>query len=79
MTDYKTKNQQTKTETKFYAVCPSGNTDADTVLRFPDRESAQLACDIWKVAHPGTYPYTRETRMSYSKEYGRSYTVIELQ
>lgn len=66
------------TDRKFFAVCPSGNTDADTVLQYPDRETAQIACEIWKVAHPGTHPYTRETYVSYSKEYGRCYTEIEL-
>lgn len=51
-----------KTTVKFEAVCESGNTDADTVVRMPDRESAELYCRIWRDKHPGADAYVRETQ-----------------
>lgn len=68
------------TESKFSAVCESGNTDADTIREFPDRECADLFCQIWRTSHPGTNAWVRETQhrhMEHSK-LGRSVMTIEL-
>ena len=62
---------------KYYAVCPSGNTDADTILHFPDRDTAELACDIWRTAHPHTRPYVREVRHIPNNDLGLVRMTIE--
>lgn len=65
---------------KYEAVCESGNTDADTVVGFPDRECADLFCQIWRASHPGTNAWVRETqqRQMEHKQLGRSVMTIEL-
>ena len=67
------------TLSKFYAVCESGNTDADTVRQFPDRECAELFCDIWRTSHRAN-AYVREIqqrRMNHP-ELGQSTLFVEL-
>lgn len=65
---------------KYEAVCESGNTDADTILQAPDRETAEIFCHIWRVSRPGTNAYVRETqhRQLYNKELGLSVLTLEL-
>jgi len=65
---------------KCEAVCESGNTDADTVVEFPDRECADLFCQIWRASHPGTSAWVRETQHRHMehKELGRSVMTVEL-
>ena len=65
---------------KYEAVCESGNTDADTIREFPDHETADLFCQIWRTTHPGTHAWVRETqlRQMEHKELGRSVMKVEL-
>lgn len=65
---------------KYEAVCESGNTDADTIREFPDRECADLFCQIWRTTHPGTNAWVRETqqRQMEHKQLGRSVMTVEL-
>jgi hypothetical protein len=65
---------------KYEAVCESGNTDADTVIGFPDRESADIFCQIWRTSHPGTHAWVRETQHRYMEHntLGRSVMTVDL-
>ena len=65
---------------KCEAVCESGNTDADTVVEFPDRECADLFCQIWRTTHPGTHAWVRETQHRYMEHntLGRSVMTVDL-
>lgn len=65
------------TTTKFFAVCESGSTDADVVRQFPDSETAQMFCDIWMAAHPGTSAYVRNTRRMEHHELGTARMTVE--
>ena len=66
--------------TKYFAVCESGNTDADTVMQCPDRESAEMYCDIWRITHPGTSAWVRELqqRHIYHPKLGHCVMTVEL-
>lgn len=65
---------------KHEAVCESGNTDADTMVEFPDRECADLFCQIWRASHPGANAWARETQQRHMKHptLGPSIMTIEL-
>ncbi len=65
---------------KYEAVCESGNTDADTIREFPDHETADLFCQIWRASHPGANAWVRETqqRQMEHKELGRSVMTVDL-
>ena len=63
---------------KYQSVCESGNTDADTVIQLPDRECAEMFCDIWRVSHPGTNAYVREVRHIQHHELGLVRMTVEL-
>lgn len=62
---------------KFYAVCESGNTDADTVVPCQDRETAQLFCDIWQASHPGANACVRDIRHMQHPEFGLVRMTVE--
>ena len=65
---------------KYEAVCESGNTDADTIMKFPDRESAEMFCQIWRASHPGTHAWVRETQHRYMEHntLGSSVMTVDL-
>jgi len=65
---------------KYEAVCESGNTDADTIRTFPDYETTDLFCQIWRTTHPGTQAWVRETQHRHMKHptLGHSIMTIEL-
>lgn len=65
---------------KYEAVCESGNTDADTIIKFPDSESAEMFCQIWRASHPGTRAWVRETqhRHMQHRHLGHSILTVEI-
>ncbi len=67
------------TSRKFFAVLESGNTGADKVLQFPDYECAEIACDIWKTAHPSLRAWVRQNRHMQHPDLGRSVMTVEIE